>query len=237
MLHLGVSQVALGSIIWILIYRRMGGTYEENLERFWELLKEAYIEDGVQCRFSFFNASMFHDPARPKSVYPRLKGRGMEVKHVVAPILKIFQRFAHGRPPAARDADDVLILDILRQLVFIQHTFDAHSTAYLLPRADTDKVLAACDKFLAGYARLHNRAKANGDLLWHTIPKCHTFWHMCDRAKYAHPRLGNCCLDEDWVGKVKRIVVASAAGTALHRIPNKVMSKMRWVKSLLHSCD
>ena len=50
----------------------------------------------------FFQCIAFHDPAKPQSVYPRLKGRGMEVKHAVAPILKIFKRFAHDRPPAAR---------------------------------------------------------------------------------------------------------------------------------------
>ena len=210
----------------------MVGAYEDNLQQFWELLKEIYGEDDIPCRFSFFNGSLFHDPTRPQSDYPRLKGRGMEVKHAASPILKIFERFAR-----AGDIDDMIILDLLRDLVSIQGIFDAHSDAYFLPRADADKVLAACDSFLATYARLHNRAKANGDLLWLTIPKCHTFWHVCDRAKYSHPRLGNCCLDEDWVGKVKNIVVASAAGTPLHRIPSKVMSKMRWVKSLLHASD
>jgi hypothetical protein len=40
-------------------------------------------------------------------------------------------------------------------------------------------------------------------------------------------------LDEDFVGKVKVVAQACSAGTQLHRIPCKIMEKMRWGRSLL----
>ena len=49
-------------------------------------------------------------------------------------------------------------------------------------------------------------------MLWHVLPKHHCFWHLCYRCRFLHPRNGNCCSDEDYVGKIKNVVVLSAPG-------------------------
>ena len=53
-------------------------------------------------------------------------------------------------------------------------------------------------------------------------PKHHWAWHLFERCAYLHPRIGNCLLDEDYVGKMKLVVKASTHNNQLHRIPRRV---------------
>ena len=229
-LHLGVNQTLIGSAIWTLVYRSMHGDYHQNLEAFWTAMTDYYVEHDVEVCFTSFSGSAFHDPSRPRLDFPRLKGRGIEVKHSLWPVRHIFRE--HARPMD----DDRLAMRALDAMCDIQDIFEQYSDEYFIPRPEAKRVLELCNNFLADYASLSTRASAAGDLLWPCIPKHHVFYHMCDRAQYSHPRLGNCCLDEDYVNRVKRIVVSDAAGSSLHRTPGKVLAKMLWGKSLLHRC-
>ena len=222
-LHLGVSQMLLGSVIWTIVYHCMRGTYDANLQQFWTELQSEYQKLDSGNRYTFFNGSLFHDPVRPRGDFPRLKGRGIEIKHAVEPILEIFQR--HAR---VGNIDDKLALGVLSSLVKIQNIFEEHSKDYFLTPGDAATVQRLCDDFLDGYATLHNRAAGRKDLLWGCLPKHHVFWHLCNRCRFAHPRLGNCCLDEDYVGKIKQVVVSTSAGLTLHKIPNSLFDKLMW---------
>ena len=69
--------------------------------------------------------------------------------------------------------------------------------------------------------------------MFHVLPKHHVFWHMCLKCKMQHPRLGATLQDEDYMGRIKGIVVRSSAGLQLHCIPHTVVQKMLWGKELL----
>ena len=94
-----------------------------------------------------------------------------------------------------------------------------------------DALLQHCNNVLQCYTLLSNRADmVGGDegLLWNVTPKFHWWWHWAQRSVFLNPRKGNCFIDEDFVGDIKEVVAACTSGTAMEKIPLKVMEKYIW---------
>ena len=153
----------------------------------------------------------------------------MEVKGLLYPLKAIWDKFKTSSDR------DIGVAKLLRNTVSIQDTFDAFSDEYFSPWEEALKVFELADEFCEVYAELHNDAAAESMLLFHVIPKHHMFWHLAYRCRWEHPRLGNTCLDEDFVGKVKRTVQSSTSGLPLHLVPGKLTDKFVWGKSLMNS--
>ena len=227
--YLGVYQVLLGSVLWLLCYRVMIGSPSDNIDVVWCMIKEFYSTHHVTSQYTSFSLGSFTQADKPRSDFPRLKGRGHEVKSVLLPLASIWQQCSDKS-----DAAQNMVQEMLDIMVEIQNLFDEYASECFLPKESADRILVLADCFLERYAAMHNSAMANGDLLFHTLPKHHAWWHLCHRCQYEHPRLGNCCLDEDFVGRIKEIVQGSSAGAALHNIPNKVLAKFLWGKTMLY---
>ena len=86
--------------------------------------------------------------------------------------------------------------------------------------------------YLQDYAILASQADVNNQLLWNIAPKHHYLWHLAERAMFLNPRKGNTALDEDFMGKAKKLV---QHGTASHIVPLKFAEKYLWAKHLLHT--
>ena len=71
-------------------------------------------------------------------------------------------------------------------------------------------------------------ADAKGLLLWPVRPKHHWLWHLGQRASFLSPRKAACFLDEDFMGKVKKVMQRCTASLALHKVPGKFLQKYRW---------
>ena len=227
-MYLGVYMVLLGSVLWLLCYRMLPGLPTENVETVWSMMREYYTEHGVTSQFTSFSLNSFTDPEKHCSNYPRLKGRGYEIKSALLPLAHIFKHFKN------RSNNDEMIMEALEIMIEIDGTFDTYVDDWFLPDFASSRVLVLADCFLERYAALHNAFTLTGDLLFHTLPKHHVFWHLCYRSKFEHPRLGNTALDEDFVGRVKEIVQGSSSGVPLHGIPSKVLTKFMWGKTMLY---
>jgi hypothetical protein len=202
------------------------------MQRVWDFVKEYYFEHNIPSQYASLTLGSFHDPRKPRSTFPRLKGKGMEVKCCVDPIMGAFKQFK--RPG---NIEDQSTLECLECLSNIEHTFDEYSHEYVLPLDVAEQVLAWGDKFLELNAKLSTSAGERGDLLFHVLPKTHLYWHLLYRCRYLHPKVGSCMIDEDFVGRIKHIVVASTAGSQLHTIPAKVVEKIRWGKAYMYEYD
>lgn len=229
-MYLGVNQTLLGTVLWILVYKCLDGTPSDNLAIVWSLIKDAYTAEGYSTQFTALTLNSFTDPRSPSADYPRLKGRGMEVKCLLGPLLTTFKQL--HRKESEDDRDTILIM---RMMLDIQDTFDEYIDFNFLPPEQSARVLKLGDQYLETWAILSNRAAERSELLYQTLPKHHCFWHLCEKTKYDHPRLGNTCLDEDYVGRIKRVAGASANGCVTHKIPQKVMDKSIWGKSLIYT--
>ncbi len=80
----------------------------------------------------------------------------------------------------------------------------------------------------------HERAKATGVAIWSLLPKHHAWSHMAFDNAGTNPRKVSCYLDEDIVGRMKRLYVrrhpVTAPATALMRYT--VLLSMHWLRVL-----
>ena len=91
-LHLGVSQYYLGSLLWLLTYDCLEGTAEENFGRVWDMILEEYTSNPPTTEYSRLKLSSFHEPSEHDQHFPKLKGRGGEVKSLLLPMRAIWAK-------------------------------------------------------------------------------------------------------------------------------------------------
>jgi hypothetical protein len=228
--YLGLFQVLIGTVFFIIVYRCLGGNSVESMNTLWTHIREYYTKNKVPCQYTWVSLSSWHDPTKPTKNYPRLKGKGLESKHLLLATLSAMKAFR--RP---RNQDDLMVVSLLEKLAEIEKIFDESHEQPFVEWEAAMKAQELADEFLELYAKLHNKATANGDLLFHHLPKVHAWWHMVFKARYQHPRLGSTCIDEDFVGRIKRIVLQCSAGTRLHDIPKKVADRFVLGKAFMYS--
>jgi hypothetical protein len=218
-MYLGTSQYMLGSALHIMVHEEMVGLPADNMESVWRSIVECYVANNVPVRFSSITCSSFASPKH----YPRLKGKGAEIRDVVYPILKAWQCFV----PATSVWKD-RVIKLLEAQCDIQHTLQAN-------RLDLHMDLASCSRLqrdvltlLVTYQELAVQADAAGKLLWNFPMKFHWLWHLGQRCKFLNPAAGNTMIDEDFAGRMKTLTSACSAGSQLHNMSVKAMEKYRW---------
>ena len=226
-MHLGTSQYMLGSILLLLCYHILPGSPEENMGMVWTEVCQFYKDLKVECQFTSLTLSSFCDPKKAADSYPRLKGKGAEVKCLVGPILLVFSKWQRG------NEEDRWVLSMLKDQVDLQSILSDNSTLPFLPIRDAKLVLEKVCSILKYYTLLATNADSKSLLLFNMAPKFHWLYHFGKKAMYLNPRKGNCSLDEDFVGVCKEIVQSCAHSTAAHKIPVSFADKYRWGQHFL----
>jgi len=222
-MYMGTVQQMCGSVLWLMCYHCLPGSAAENLGTVWELIRKFYSDNSVPTQYGNLTISLFVDPDKPRSTYPRLKGKGCEAKCFVEPLLFAWEQLAeyttyeHGR-----------IATLLRKQIDAQNILSDNSGQCFLPEVDAVHFANLINDMLLVYTKLANKADEDGLLLWPFTPKWHWLYHMAQRAVYLNPRVSSCFLDEDYVNRVKIIVGASVFGTPAALVPMKVADKIRW---------
>ena len=222
-LHIGTTMYFLGSVLWLLVYRLMPGSAAANMARIWSLVSEFYSEHAVPTQFSNLTLSSFCQPDKHAADYPRLKGRGAEVKHLTKPLWSIWDKF---RRPDNEEDDRVGFA--FQHLCEIHDILDEYSHDFFLPPDAADSLLHSVEEHLFQYGFLAHAADVRGDLLFTVAPKHHMMYHWGAKAKFLNPRRTACFIDEDYVKIIKGIVRACTAGRELHQIAASVTDKHRW---------
>ncbi|CAE7494382.1 unnamed protein product [Symbiodinium sp. KB8] len=96
---LGVDQYAYGSCLHKLIYRHMPGAPEDNLQSFMEDAKDVWKNEAKQLdnlmhKSCSLRLSLFTDPVKPYSDFPRLKTKAAETKNLGMPLLSAWRQYA-----------------------------------------------------------------------------------------------------------------------------------------------
>ncbi len=60
-MYLGINQVLLGTVLWLLCFRMMPGAAAANLEKVWSQIHDHYSANPVASHFSNLNLSSFTD--------------------------------------------------------------------------------------------------------------------------------------------------------------------------------
>ena len=122
------------------------------------------------------------------------------------------------------------IKDLLTTQVQVQDILSDYSQEMFLPVPVAKNLMTLVDNFLHLYTLLANRADREREFLWNVTPKFHWHWHWAQKSIFLNPRRGNCSLDEDYVGQMKKCVAACTPGTAMEDVPSKVMERQVWAQ-------
>ena len=221
-LHLGVSQYFLGSILYILCFKLMAGPAAANLEVVWAALLVEYLKTPGVTQYTCISLSMFIDVKKLTTSYPRLKGRGSEVKNLVGPLLAVFKQYAPGWEHVA-----MAVLG-LESLCTLNCILDDYKGDAFFPIDKAIHFRSAMDSFLHCYTYLGNAANAANMLCFSAVPKLHWAWHLAYRAFWLNPRRVACFLDEDFVKYMKQLAGRCGCSTQLHRVPLFMFQKYRY---------
>ena len=222
-MHLGTTMYLLASVLWMLVYKLMRGTPTANMHLVWVMVTQRYSDLSTECQFSNLSLSSFCDPEKHSSKYPKLKGRGAEVKDLVAPLLFVWDHFMNKR-----DKMHCKVRDLLTYQLDIQSILADNAPYPFLPVGAAKNLKQLIDLYLEAYSILAQDADDKEELLWPVVPKHHWLWHLGDRCLYLNPRRGCTLVDEDFVGRMKVIVAACVHGTKAHNVPEAVVLKYIW---------
>lgn len=225
--HLGTSMWFLGSVLWVMVFKVLPGGAAANIRDVWERIVRAYEVLCPPAQYTNLSLSAFCDPAKPSGHFPKLKGKGAEVKGLVGALSIVW-----GGLMDSSKHEHNLIKAALDQVLKFQNIIDDFSQDLFLPQEQVRALQNHVHEFLRIYTELAHIADQQGLLLWNMAPKFHFLWHLAQRAEYLCPRRSACHIDEDYVGQVKKIAQACSAGTQLHHIAAKVVEKIRWGKGL-----
>ena len=222
-IHLGTSMWFLGSVLWILVFQILPGSTSARADELWRRISRAYSALQPSTQYTNVSVKSFCDESKPSGHYPKLKGKGAEVKGLVEPLGLVWAELMDST-----HEDHKLIEIGLQQTLQIQQTIDASAHDFFLPPADVVLLQTSVHEFLRVYTELGHSADRGNLLLFNMTHKFHVLWHLGQRASFLCPRRGACLIDEDYVGRIKEVAQACSAGTQLHQIPGKVLQKVRW---------
>ena len=94
-MHLGTSMYFLGSILWLLVFEILGGDPKAAMKAVWQMIANQYARLQPQCQFTNLSIDSFTSMKKWDKVYPKLKGKGAEVKDLMEPMHQIW--LAHKR--------------------------------------------------------------------------------------------------------------------------------------------
>eukprot|EP00959_Pyramimonas_sp_CCMP1952_P309646 6480016-Pyramimonas_sp.AAC.1 len=221
-LHLGVLQYYLGSILWLLVYECMAGTPQENMDKIWAAVLVEYSKFPGGTEYSKLGLSSFTNPANHDKQYPRLKGRGCEVKSLLLPLQAVWLRYKKN------GAFYTVVSESFDAITQVQYIIDEFKADLFAPDTEAAKCLAQANQFLLTYCRLATMSDRRMLMLFSAVPKLHWVWHMAHRGLYLSIRRGATFVDEDFVKHMKKIGSKCISGTPMHDVPFSLVTKYRW---------
>jgi hypothetical protein len=182
-----------------------------------------YKQHKTASQFSNLNLSSFHDPKAKQKHFPKLKGKGSEIKCFLFAMQHVWGQFSR-----AAVQEDQWAQELLNAMCRVQVIISDASDSLFLAPGEVKSLRTSTDEVLRYYTRLGNAADRRGDFLFSQVPKLHWAWHLAWFSQDLSPRRGACYMDEDFVRHLKLITQRCTSGTPLNAIPNMVALKYRW---------
>ena len=212
----------LGSVLFLLTYEVLDSTPDRNWNTIWRLIVAEYKANRVGVQYTNMTVLSFSNKKAPLKYYPKLKGKGAEVRDLVLPVLNVWKRFQKGTEQHLK------IMSCLECQVELQAVLHAHASEVFLPPPSCKRFEALVVTFLQDYSILANMADREGKLLFSVTIKFHYLHHLAQRAWFLNPRKGCCMIDEDFVGQCKDLVAACCHGTEAHMVPLRFTERYCW---------
>ena len=108
-IHLGTSMYFLGSVLWLLCYEILPADPSTNMTSLWKMIVALYKQMNVDCQYSHLALGSFCNPKKHDKAYPKLKGKGAEVKGLMEPLCSIWPKYMRSGNKTDKHVQECLI--------------------------------------------------------------------------------------------------------------------------------
>ena len=168
-------------------------------------------------RYDALKLSMFYHGADD---WPALVGRAAEVRHIVGPVVRLFEE--------VMDKEDIpqmqikLGLDYSLEMETILTTTRGYNK---LPKHEATKFKVAALNFVACASAIRAHFQGLGIKIFGFTVKMHYLLHLADHAEHFHPHLGWCYSGEDFLQKVKKLARSCCNAVSFDQVVIRLLQK------------
>ena len=218
--YLGSDQYQFGAVFEVLVRFVLPGAPDENLERVWEALQEAYraLRTPLQSRYRYINKlSMFI-----RKGYSKLRGKGGEIRHLGFALTLVFKKFMNAGLRVHRE-----ILYMLQANNTMERLLSENRTRWSFDAESAAQFATACSEMLSLQARVARHFAESGEQLFDMTPKCHFLQHLAIMSNGISPRVTWCWAGEDFMHRAQVLAQSSSRGIHCTRVMSKMIRKYR----------
>ncbi len=133
----------------------------------WESILKAYKALRSPVQLTSMSLTAFVPAAKNTNKFTKLSGKGAEVKHLVKPLLLVWDEYSR------KSSHDQKVSSTLAALDKMQDLLDEYSRECFFPELVAETFQNHTDDFLHGYTWLGLRADERGQYLFTAAPKLH----------------------------------------------------------------
>ena len=177
-LYLGTLPLLLGSVLWLLCYQSQPLPAEECMSQVWAHISKTYSDRCVKTQFSALSLASFTIVDKPRADYPELKGKGLEVRDLLHPLLDAWKAFRN-----ANTWNFELVEALLEHQLSMVEILHSHRDSLFFPEEVAQRFCELNDQVLEWYTELARRSDAAGMFLWKVVPNHRWQWHWAQRSR------------------------------------------------------
>ena len=141
--------------------------------------------------------------------------KAAESRHLMSAMLHVLRKHSDGSPK------------FLHMILAYEHMQSMDTicmeSGLVLSDDDSTGVLRICELFLKHDTWLTLYCAGDEGMSFKFLPKHHMLWHIAYFARCLSPRASWCYAFKDFVGRIQRSAKACVSGTAMHKVPGKVV--------------
>ena len=225
-MHLGTTMYMLGAVLYLLCFHVLDGAPEDIMHGIWSDINDFYRQHKVQTQYCNLKVGSFHEPGQ----FPKLKGKGAEVKDLVAPLAQVWNAKTKG----STDRTHKWITIMLEHQWMAQRILHDHRDETGLPIQSAIDVAEAIAGVHHMWSLAANDSDKQGLNVWNTPTKLHYLHHLCETAMFLNPRRGNTMMEETYMGVCKTLAHSCLNSTDDLQMPRAFMDKYLWALHFMY---
>mgnify|MGYP001116255074 CR=1 FL=1 len=203
----------------------LGPNQAARLQTVWDLVKDDYDRRRPPQCLDRLTINMFSKEGSTRAVFPCLKAKANEARHVLPSILMLCRRW-HD-PGSAYYVNRLACVALRCRFYAI-----CECAKHVLP-PDAATAGGTCIKdFLRHYSLLAEEAVTHNRLRWQVTIKFHYLAHVVDDIHYMNPKYVSTYTPESFIGKLAVVAHSATFGKPGYALGRFLMAKMQTMMSV-----
>ena len=219
--HLGTDSYFFGSVLWLLCYELLPNDPANNLQYVFDRCLDYWDRESVSNHYNHIKLSMFVK----ENDFPRLKGRGAEIKAMAHPLVEIWEMWMDDTVD-----EHAFVYEGLRMSARMENILSANVRCSRLPPAAAHEFKECAFAFLAvqtAAAQIYNTRVPNPLFLFDVTIKSHCLAHVGLECLFMNPRMGWNYTGEHYVSRMKVVASSCCKGNRPDQSQRKMIAKYR----------